>query len=65
MSDIAGEQALADSGISGVAQGLLSIDVEARENQAKPYPREFVTLGLVAFCLSFWTLVIFSVAHSG
>lgn len=62
MSDSAGEQALTDTGLSA-AQSLLSID--AGRNQGKPYPREFVTLGLVAFCLSFWTIVILSVAHSG
>ena len=67
MSDSAGEQALADQGVCGV-QGLLSLEIDAGRNthiEGKPYPREFVTLVLVAFCLSFWTLVIFSVAHSG
>ena len=64
MSDTIGEQALADPGISGAAvQGLLFSNVDAGgKNQVEPYPREFVTLGLVVFCLSFWTVVIFSVA---
>ena len=67
MSDTAGEQALTDTGVSGV-QGLLSIDVDAGAtygSRMEPYPRQFVTLGLVLFCLSFWTVVIVSVAHSG
>lgn len=66
MSDYAGEQALAEAP-GAVAQSLLFGDAEAGAGtcQENPYPREFVTLGLVVFCLSFWSLVIFSVAHSG
>lgn len=62
MSDSVGEQALADSGISGAAAQSILFDVDAGGNR-EPYPRQFVTLGLVAFCLSFWTIVIFSVAR--
>jgi len=60
MSDCMGE--LTDRDVSGAAaQSLLFLDMDA-DRQDKPYPREFVTLGLVVFCLSFWTVVIYSVA---
>lgn len=31
----------------------------------KPYPRQFLTLSLVAASLSFWTVVILVIAHIG
>lgn len=60
MSDYVGEQALADPATG--AQGILYIGIDA-DRTDKPYPREFVTLGLVAFCLSFWTIVVWALAH--
>lgn len=61
MSDYSGEQALADPAAAG-AQSILYIGIEAGHAD-KPYPREFVTLGLVVFCLGFWTLVVWALAH--
>ena len=31
--------------------------------EEKPYPRPLVVLSILAFCLSFWAVVIFAVAH--
>jgi len=36
--------------------------VDAR---AAKWPREIVTLSLVAFCLSFWSIVILAIARMG
>jgi len=33
--------------------------------RGKPYPRALVVLSLLAFCLSFWAMVIFAVVHYG
>ncbi len=34
-------------------------------NAQKPYPRHLVILGLLAFCLSVWAMVIFAVTRLG
>jgi hypothetical protein len=45
-------------------QALTMPMIEARD-AGMQWPREFLTLGLVAACLSFWTVVILVIAHLG
>ncbi len=45
-------------------QALAMPMIEAGRSSAL-WPREFLTLGLVAACLSFWTVVILAIAHLG
>jgi hypothetical protein len=47
------------------AQQALAMPMIEAQIAKEPVPREFLTLGLVATCLAFWTVVILAVAHLG
>ena len=47
-------------------QALAMPMIEVQDASAKTlWPREFLTLSLVATCLTFWTVVILAMAHLG
>jgi hypothetical protein len=48
-----------------VAQQTQIAPMVRTHGAGKPYPRALVVLGLLAFCLSFWAVVIFAAVHYG